>query len=93
MSPVLEPKALAVDALSQPWQGHLMYMFLPFSCAKQDLPETWSHSERQGHSTCISPLMAISTVVPTSGSVVCGPSTISSILSGPAVTTSLSKKM
>ena len=30
MSPVPEPRALAVDALSQDWQGRSMYMFLPF---------------------------------------------------------------
>ena len=30
MSPILEPKALAADALSQDWQGRSMYMFPPF---------------------------------------------------------------
>ena len=30
MSPVPEPQALAIDALSQAWQGRLMYMFPPF---------------------------------------------------------------
>ena len=30
MSPVPEPRALAVDALSQDWQGRSMYMFSPF---------------------------------------------------------------
>ena len=30
MSPVPEPRALAVDALSQDWQGRSMYMFPPF---------------------------------------------------------------
>ena len=30
MSPVPEPRALAVDALSQDWQGRSMYMFRPF---------------------------------------------------------------
>ena len=30
MSPVPEPRALAVDALSQDWQGMSMYMFPPF---------------------------------------------------------------
>ena len=30
MSPILEPRALAVDALSQDWQGKSMYMFPPF---------------------------------------------------------------
>ena len=30
MSPIPEPRALAVDALSQDWQGKSMYMFPPF---------------------------------------------------------------
>ena len=30
MSPILEPRALVVDALSQDWQGRSMYMFPPF---------------------------------------------------------------
>ena len=30
MSPVPEPRALAIDALSQDWQGRSMYMFPPF---------------------------------------------------------------
>ena len=30
MSPIPEPRALAVDALSQDWQGRSMYMFPPF---------------------------------------------------------------
>ena len=30
MSPIPEPQALAIDALSQDWQGRLMYMFPPF---------------------------------------------------------------
>ena len=30
MSPIPEPRALAVDALSQDWEGRSMYMFPPF---------------------------------------------------------------
>ena len=30
MSPIPEPRALAVDVLSQDWQGRSMYMFPPF---------------------------------------------------------------
>ena len=30
MSPVLEPQSLAIDSLSQDWQGRSMYMFPPF---------------------------------------------------------------
>ena len=31
MSPISEPRALAVHALSQDWQGRSMYMFPPFN--------------------------------------------------------------
>ena len=30
ISPVLEPRALAIDAVSHDWQGRSMYLFLPF---------------------------------------------------------------
>ena len=30
VSPISEPRALAIDALSQDWQGSLMFMFPPF---------------------------------------------------------------
>ena len=33
MSPIPEPRALAVDALSQDWQGRSMYMFPHSSCS------------------------------------------------------------
>ena len=33
MSPIPEPRALAVDALSQDWQGRSMYMFPHFLCS------------------------------------------------------------
>ena len=39
---VLEPRALAIDALSQDWQGRSMYMFPPFLLLN-------SHSEAQDH--------------------------------------------
>ena len=42
MSPILEPRALAVDTLSQDWQGRSMYMFPPF-------PAHQSHSEAPVH--------------------------------------------
>ena len=35
MSPIAEPQALAVDALSQDWHGRSMYMFLPFPLLNQ----------------------------------------------------------
>ena len=49
MSPIPEPRALAVDALSQVWQGRSMYLFPPFpllsrNFAQQSHSETWLHS-------------------------------------------------
>ena len=35
MSPIPEPRALAVDALSQDWQGRSVYMFPPFPLLKK----------------------------------------------------------
>ena len=40
MSPVPEPRALAVDALSQDWQGRSMYMFPLFNRVMQKLQST-----------------------------------------------------
>ena len=40
MSPIPEPRALAVDALSQDWQGRSMYMFPPFPLLMQKLRST-----------------------------------------------------
>ena len=69
MSPILEPRALAVDALSQDWQGRLMYMFPPF-------PLLNSHSEASIHSgsrgSSHSPLVAESVVVSTPTTSLCG---------------------
>ena len=62
MSPVPEPRALAIDALSQDWQGKSMYMFTPFLLLN-------SHSEAQDHpdgrGETHRPLVAITTVVST----------------------------
>ena len=38
MSPILEPRALAVDALSQDLQGRSMYMFPPFHQSHSEAP-------------------------------------------------------
>ena len=49
MSLVPEPRALAVDALSQDWQGRSMYMFPPFPLlnkAAQDHPGGWGDTNR-----------------------------------------------
>ena len=60
MSSFLEPRALAVDALSQDWQGRSMYMFPPF-------PAHQSHSEALVHpgsrSNSRSPLVTETVVV------------------------------
>ena len=67
MSPILEPLALMVDALSQDWQGRSMYMF---------------HGSDPN-----SPLVAITTVVSTPVSTLCGPSSVLSIPPRSVVTT------
>ena len=36
MSPIPEPRALGVDALSQDWRGRSMYMFPPFPLLNND---------------------------------------------------------
>ena len=84
MSPVPEPRALAIEALSQDWQGRLMYMFPPF-------PLLSSHSEAQDHSggsgDTHKPLVAVTTVVSTLTTSVCGPPTLLSVPPRPTVTT------
>ena len=75
MSPVLESRALAIDALSQDWQGRSMYMFPPFPLLSHS--EAQDHSEGRGDTH--SPLVAISTVVSTLTTSVCGPSTLLSL--------------
>ena len=69
MSPTPEPRALAVDALSQDWQGRSMYMFPPFSLLN-------SHSEAPvhpgGRSNSHSPLVAETVLVSTPTSSLCG---------------------
>ena len=42
MSPIPEPRALAVDALSQDWQGRSMYMFPPFPLLSKVIQKLWS---------------------------------------------------
>ena len=42
MSPVPEPRALGVDALSQDWQGRSMYMFPPFPLLSKVVLKLWS---------------------------------------------------
>ena len=87
MSPVPEPRALAIDALSQDWQGRSMYMFPPFLLLN-------SHSEAQDHQDgrgdTHRPLVAVTTVVSTPATIECGsPATILSVPQIPFVTTGL----
>ena len=87
MALVLEPRALAIDVLSQDWQGRSMYMFPPFLLLN-------SHSEAQDHpdgrGDTHRPLVAVTTVVSTPATIECGSSpTILSILQRPFVTTGL----
>ena len=79
MSPVPEPRALAVDALSQDWQGRSMYI----SPAQQGRAEVTVHSSGRGDSC--SPLVAVSTVVPTLTTSLCGTPVVSPIPSRSSV--------
>ena len=47
MSPIPEPQALAVDALSQDWQGRSMYMFPPFPLLSKVIQKLWSTQEAE----------------------------------------------
>ena len=66
MSPIPEPRALAVDALSQDWQGRSMY--IPHSPAQQSHAVTSIHSGGGGNGS----LVPVSVVVPTSTTSLCG---------------------
>ena len=83
VSPILEPRALAVDALSQDWQGRSMYMFPPVPPAQQGRAESSVHSGGGGD-TC-SPLVAVSVVVSTSATSLCGTPASTSLPSGSSV--------
>ena len=65
MSPVLELRALAIDALSQDWQGKRILVHVSTISPAQQ-----SHSEAQDHlggpADTNSPLVAVTTVVSTS---------------------------
>ena len=70
MSPVPEPRALAVDALSQDWLGEVNVHVSTFSPAQQGRAEITVHSSGRGDPR--SPLVAVSTVVPTPTMSLCG---------------------
>ena len=83
MSPIPEPRALAVDALSQDWQGRSMYMFPPFPLLSKVYAETSIHSGGGGDSG--SPLISVSVVVSTSTTSLCGTPSRSPLPSGSSV--------
>ena len=77
MSPIPEPRALAVDALSQDWQGRSMYVHVSsIPSAQQSHSEAPVHPDGRGNFH--SPLVAESVVVSTPTSSLCGtPSSLS----------------
>ena len=81
MSPIPEPLELAVDDLSQDWQGTCFRR----SSSQQSHSETMCHSG--GRSDPNSPLVAITTLVFTPASTLCGPSCVLSIPLRSVVTT------
>ena len=81
ISPIPEPRALAVDAPSQDWQGRSMYMYIP--PAQQSHAETSVHSGGRGNSR--SPLVSVSVVVSTSATPLCGTPSSSPLPSGSSV--------
>ena len=85
MSPVPEHQALAIDALTQDWQGRSMYRFPPFPLLSKVIQKLRSTQE----SVTDSPLVAITTVISTSSTSVCGPSSLLSVPMGPTVTTGI----
>ena len=84
MSPIPEPRTLAIDALSQDWQGGHVHVS-NISPAQHSHSETTDHPG--GRSDTNSPLVAVITVVPTSNTSVCRPPSRHSIPLGPTVRT------
>ena len=86
MSSILDPRALAIDTLSQTGRGGRCTCF-------HGSPAQQSHSETEDHpggrSDTNSPLVAVTTVVSTSTTSLCGPPSHHSVLTGPTVTTGL----
>ena len=80
MSPIPEPRALAVNALSQDWQGRSMYMFPQFPLLNKVIQKLRSTQAEEG-----SPLVAESIVVSTSTRSLCGTPPSSSLPSGSSV--------
>ena len=86
MSPILEPRALAVDALSQDWQGlagEVNVHVSPIPPAQQSHSEASIHSGGRGSSCSL--LVANSIVFSTSTTSLCGTPPSSSLPSGSSV--------
>ena len=83
MSPVLEPRALAVDALSQDWQGWSMYMFPPFPLLNKVIQKI--RSTQVAEVILVAPLVAVPVVVSTSATSLCGTPSGSPLPSGSSV--------
>ena len=84
MSPILEPLALVVDALSQDWQGRSIHISA-MSSAQQSHSETTCHPGSRSDTD--SSLLAITSVVSTPTSTLCGPPSVFPILPRSTVTT------
>ena len=75
MSPILEPRALVIEALSQDWQGRLMNMFPPFPLLSKVIQKLRTTQEGKVASTFTTS--------------VCGPPSLLSIPPGPTLTTGI----
>ena len=83
MSPVLEPRALAIDALSLDWQGRSM--FPPFHLLNKVIQKLRTTQTGDTHPS----LVAVTSVVSTPATTECGSSTILSVPHRPVFTTGL----
>ena len=78
-----EPRALAVDALSQDWQGRSMYMFPPFPLLNKVIQKL--RSTQVAEVILVAPLVAFPVVVSTSATSLCGTPSGSPLPSGSSV--------
>ena len=88
VSPILELRALLIDALSQDWQGRSMFMFPPFPLLSKVIQKLRTTQEGEmiliaylpgGHHNRAS----------TSTTSLCGPPSLLSVQPGPSVTTGI----
>ena len=88
VSPILQPRALAIDALPQDWQVRSMFMFPPFPLLSKAIQKL--RTTQEGEVILIaSYLVAITTMVSTSTTSLCGPPSLLSVQPGPTVTTGI----